>query len=171
MNPYAKPSLNLITTFGLGHMRPFPGTWGSLPPVVVALVMVSTGLGPIDQPWIYRGTMAAMVLLFSWACIRDGSKAEARFLRKDPSPVVADETAGQALVLMAIPAATTATPGLAAFTILFAFVGFRIMDILKPWPAQQLQKIPSGWGILLDDLFAGLYANLALVAAFLIATR
>lgn len=156
--PFARPPLRLITTFGLGYCRPFPGTWGSAPPVLAAAFLVAIGLGPGPSHWIYIAAMAATILLFGWACIRDGSAAEARFGGKDPSEVVADETAGQALALLVLPAAGMATPTLAVFTVFFSFVAFRVFDIFKPWPAYQLQSAPAGWGILLDDLMAGAYA-------------
>jgi phosphatidylglycerophosphatase A len=91
-----------------------------------------------------------------------GDRAEARFLRKDPPEAVADETAGQCLALLFLPAASLAEPARAAFTLAYAFVAFRVLDIIKPFPARTLQGVPGGAGILLDDVVAGLYA-LALV--------
>jgi phosphatidylglycerophosphatase A len=87
-----------------------------------------------------------------------GDRAEVCFFKKDPSQVVADETAGQCLPLMFLPASAFATVGQAAFTIAWAFICFRLLDIVKPWPARGLQRVPGGWGILIDDLFAGVYA-------------
>jgi phosphatidylglycerophosphatase A len=150
--------LALVTVFGLGRLRPAPGTWGSLPPVVLAGVLMAAGLGPGEQPVIYNLILAAVVIFFTLACASLGDKAEAKFLKKDPSEVVADETAGQAVALMFLPAAAVATPGLAIFTLIYAFLAFRLMDILKPWPAYQIQKVPGGWGVVLDDLLAGFYA-------------
>lgn len=150
--------LRLITTFGLGHMRPASGTWGSLPPVVLAGILMALGAGPREHPVIYAGVLAAVFLLFGYACLRDGDAAEARFGKKDPGQVVADETCAQCIPLLFLPASAIATPKLAAFTLLLAFVAFRILDIVKPFPARQLQKVPGGWGILLDDLVAGAYA-------------
>lgn len=151
-------SLVWVTVGGLGHLRPFPGTWGSLPSVAVAGVLVAAGLGPAGHPVVYNLVLLAVVIVFSGACIVLGDRAEARFLRKDPSQVVADETAGQALTLMFLPAAAVATPGLAAFTLFYGFLAFRAMDIVKPWPARQIQRVPGGWGVLLDDLMAAVYA-------------
>lgn len=156
------PGFLLVTTFGLGHMRPASGTWGSLPPVALAAVLIGAGLWPHAAPWVYHGVLIAVFLTFSLACLVMGDRAEARFRRKDPGEVVADETAGQCLALLAIPAAALATPLLTGATLLGAFLAFRVLDIVKPWPARQVQSVPGGWGILLDDLFAGAYA-LALV--------
>ena len=77
---------------------------------------------------------------------------------KDPGEVVADETAGQCIPLMFLPAWCFTDFWRAVATVAAAFLLFRILDIIKPWPAKQIQSRPYGWGILLDDLFAGAYA-------------
>jgi phosphatidylglycerophosphatase A len=64
------------------------------------------------------------------------------------------------VALLLLPAYAVETPGRAIFTLGAAFVLFRVMDILKPYPANRLQAAPGGWGIVLDDLGAGLYALL-----------
>lgn len=150
--------LLLITTFGLGYRRPASGTWGSLPPPAIAWAMMLAGMRPAQTPYAYHGVLIGVLALFSYACVRDGDRAEARFGEKDPSNVVADETAGQTLPLMALPASAVGSAWHALLTCAAAFVLFRIFDIIKPWPARGLQRVPGGWGILLDDLFAGLYA-------------
>lgn len=159
--PPRRPSLRWITVFGLGYMRPASGTWGSLPPVLIAGTLIAAGLGPIDHPILYHAVLAVNLLTFSAACILQGDHAEARFGEKDPGQVVADETAGQCLPLMALPAGALSTGSHAALTLLAAFLAFRFFDILKPPPANGLQRVPGGWGILLDDLVAGVYAMLA----------
>jgi phosphatidylglycerophosphatase A len=148
-----------LTTGGLGFFRPASGTWGSLPPVVLAAPMILAGAGPASGLWwIFALVMAVIVVAFSAICVIAGDSAEARW-GKDPSPVVADETAGMALTLLLMPPALFAHE---AFFVLLtlggAFVLFRAMDIAKPWPCNRLQNIPSGWGILLDDLVAAVYA-------------
>lgn len=147
-----------ITTFGLGSMRPAPGTWGSLPPVAAATLLLTLGHGPEQSRWLFDGVQAAFLLIFSIACVMQGDRAEAHFGRKDPGNVVADETAGQSLALIFLPAAAFADPMRSAFTLATAFLAFRLLDIVKPWPARGLQRVPGGWGILIDDLIAGLYA-------------
>ncbi|MGQ0628632.1 MAG: phosphatidylglycerophosphatase A family protein [Phycisphaerales bacterium] len=145
--------IRLITTFGLGYLRPASGTWGSMPPAIIAL-----GLLLAQAPgWTVILTMAVTVMVFSGACISAGDLAEAKFGGKDPSEVVADETAGMALACLALPL-DHASPWSALRWVALAFVLFRIMDIVKPPPAYGLQRVPGGWGILLDDLIAGIYA-------------
>lgn len=157
--------LLLVTSFGLGFLRPAPGTWGSMPPVAMVALMLA--FGSRDQA---REVSLLLVLVaFSAACLACGAWAEKRFGGKDASHIVADETAGQCLPLLFLPAA--AFGGAPAFggalgaltwggvaTLATAFVLFRIMDIAKPPPARGLQRLGGGLGVLIDDLFAGAYA-------------
>lgn len=160
------PRLPLLTVFGLGRLRPAPGTWGSMPPIVIAGLLIALGFGPAEAPVIYIGTLVAVMLFFSAACIAQGDVAEAVFGKKDHGNIVADETAGQCVTLLPfalLPAAAFATPATTMFTLIFAFLAFRAMDIAKPWPANGFQKLPAGWGVLIDDLLAGGYAFLIML--------
>lgn len=169
-----------LTTFGLGHLRPAPGTWGSLPPCAVAALLLWFGATPA----VYNGAMVAIALAFTAVCFAFGAWGESRWGKKDPSRVVADETAGQAVALLLLP---NAAPGmlplsgssawplegefdlprfvLIAVVVGASFVLFRIADIVKPWPARGLQSLRAGAGIVIDDLLAGVYAAIALHAA------
>lgn len=160
MSAHTGRGLRVITVFGLGFMRPASGTWGSMPPVLVAAGLIAAGIAPggsLAHTIAYHTVLGVLFFIFAAACVLQGDCAEARF-GHDPSEVVADEVAGQCLALAALPAGALATPGKAALTLLLAFLAFRVLDIVKPWPARQLQRVPGGWGILLDDIFAGLYA-------------
>lgn len=151
---------NLLTTFRLGHLRPFPGTWGSMPTAAVAWLMLLAGLGPATgdgASWLYHLVLLAILVVFTAACILFGDIAEAVW-RKDPSQVVADETAGMCLPLLFLPAWTVDTAWEATAVVIAAFVLFRAFDIVKPWPAGRLQSLPAGWGIVVDDLVAGAMA-------------
>jgi phosphatidylglycerophosphatase A len=158
----------LVTTFGLGLMRPAPGTWGSMPTVALAGGMIFFGVRPmgagLESSIIYHGVLAGVLMVFSWACVRFGAAAEAHFGKKDPGSVVADETAGQAIALVALPSAATGSMPHLIITLALAFVAFRVFDILKLWPANGLQSRPGGWGILLDDLAAGVQAMIVVQA-------
>jgi len=147
----------LVTTFGLGFMRPASGTWGSLPAPAIAWGLILIGLGPVEAPVVYHAVLAAMLLVFCWACVHYGDQAEARFGKKDPSQVVADETAGQCIPLMALPAVCE-SPLEGMLCTGAAFIAFRVFDIMKLPPANQLQRLKGGWGILVDDLVAGVQA-------------
>lgn len=147
-----------ITTFGLGHMRPASGTWGSLPTVVLAGALIFSGFGPAQAPLVFNAALFAWCIIFSAGCLVQGAAAEAKFGKKDPSQAVADETAGQAIALLFLPAAIEQSASSACLVLLGAFIAFRIFDILKIWPARGLQKLPGGKGILIDDLVAGVQA-------------
>jgi phosphatidylglycerophosphatase A len=152
-----KPSMIMVTVFGLGHSPVASGTVGSLPPAIIAalLAIIGAGARAIDI------TMAAIGLVFAFSCVVWGRQAETTYGRKDPGAVVADEVAGQCLVLLALPWRTPSDDHFLAWNIalaVLAFLLFRVFDVLKPPPINALQRIGGGLGILLDDLLAGLYA-------------
>ena len=157
----------MLTAFGLGHLRPASGTWGSMPPAAMAcalaILLGMNGLSGGDA-WIINAALVTMLIVFSYACLAWGDWGEAWWGRKDPSQVVADEVAGQAVALLALPWRGLDEPSGFWWNVLLAataFFTFRLFDIVKPPPAYQLQRWPSGWGILVDDLFAGVYALIA----------
>lgn len=151
----------VLSTFGLGFLRPAPGTWGSLPPVLVA--WGATMFAPtLSALWI---TLITLVL-FSAACVGWGNYAESRFGRKDAPEVVADETAG-----VCVPLACALLLNLATLPWLLAsFALFRLFDIWKPWPVKTLEGLPGGWGVLMDDLAAGGYAAVVIILVGVLAT-
>jgi phosphatidylglycerophosphatase A len=135
----------LATGFGTGYGPIAPGTWGSIPGLLFAW-----GLLRLGGAW----AVAAGAAFFSVAGVWAADRAEALFGEKDPGPVVIDEIAGQMVSLLFLP---INLPVLA-----LGFVLFRILDVLKPWPANRLEALPGGSGIMADDLMVGLYANLIL---------
>lgn len=146
-----------LSTFGVGFLRPAPGTWGSLPPVLIAgLALELTSIG------VARGVTLLLLLAFSAVCVLWGNYAESRFGLKDAPEVVADETAGVCLPLLCVLGL-----GLSDLVWLAAsFVLFRLFDIWKPWPVKALEVLPGGWGVLMDDIAAGAYAALAIVGVW-----
>ncbi|MBP9026496.1 MAG: phosphatidylglycerophosphatase A [Phycisphaerae bacterium] len=149
-----------ITVLGSGYLWP-PGTWGS---AVGALAFVViwwlNGLAAGPQ-WTVDLIVVAGVLVSSVMSVIWGEWAIQRFGRADPRQFVLDEFAGQWVALLAVPLALAATPAALAAVVFGQFFFFRIADVIKPPPARQLEKLPAGWGILLDDLMAGVYANVA----------
>jgi len=161
-----------VTAGGLGHMWPASGTWGSLPPV---LLLAGMHLGGAGNGWMMLA-MAVLSVLACVACVRHGDAVERELRRKEPSEVVIDEVAGMAITLLVPllvetvvrvaqgqslgePLAAAAAPRQLWTMLAVGFVLFRVTDIIKPPPARGLQTVHAGWGILLDDLFAGLYAG------------
>jgi phosphatidylglycerophosphatase A len=133
------------TFFGLGRMRPGPGTWGS-----AATVLLWAGLAQIIAPPLRAPVaivLASVVTLIGIPAATQVSRASGG---KDPQFVVIDEVAGQLIALIAVPVAWK--------SLLAGFILFRVFDILKPPPVRQLEKLPEGTGIVLDDVAAGIYA-------------
>jgi len=144
-----------ITGLGTGYLPVAPGTWGSAAACGVFLAAAFATAG--SQPWV-TGAMAAVALAATCGCAILGRFAEAEFGKKDPGQVTLDEWAGQAVALWLLPLGGDWRGWLAAAGV--AFVAFRLFDILKPPPVDQVQRLPHGWGIVADDLAAGVYANL-----------
>ncbi len=143
----------IITGLGTGFLPIAPGTWGSAG--AVGVFLLSAWFLPQPATW---GVMALVVALGTVGCVALGGFAETAFGRKDPSQVTLDEWAGQALSLVLVPYRHDV--GSIFSVAIMAFVAFRLFDITKPPPARGIQRVPKGWGIVLDDLIAGAYANL-----------
>ena len=138
-------SVALATFFGIGRLPWAPGTWGSLAGLAISWFFF------LDHP--YRLLIAA-ALLFA-VSVPACTRAEALMGEKDPSSVVVDEVVGMMVSMAFLPAPH-------GYFALIAFILFRLFDIWKPWPWKKLQYLPGGWGILVDDVGAGLYAVLFL---------
>jgi len=143
----------LVTGLALGYGPVAPGTFGSAG-AVGAFALAAWAL---PTPSCVFGVMALVAIFFSVVCVRLGPFAEKAFGKKDPSECTADEWAGQAVTMLGLPIAA----GGLWITCLVGFVSFRLFDIVKPPPVRQLEKLPQGWGVLADDLAAGVYANAA----------
>lgn len=138
----------LATCLGVGHLPVAPGSWGSLLAVAVAAC-----LSAFSQVfWLLLAALIGSTLLGVWAAER----VSADLGDSDPSRVVIDEVAGQLLALIFVP--------LSLSSLLLGFFLFRLFDVVKPAPARQAEALPGGYGIILDDLVAGLYAGLGLLA-------
>lgn len=145
----------LATGLGTGYLPVAPGTWGSALVAGLYLVLLATVCG---GGLMISVIMAAVVLGSSILCVALGPFTEREFGKKDPGQCTIDEFAGQAIAFIALPMASGWTGWVIATAA--GFFAFRAFDILKPPPARQMEKLPKGWGVLLDDLVAGIYANL-----------
>ena len=139
----------LATGFGSGYSPLAPGTAGSL--VGLALLWPLAGLAPGWQ-------LAATAATFLVGTLAAGHVA-ARVGIEDPGIVVVDEIVGQWVSLLFLP--------MNPLTLGLGFFLFRAFDVVKPWPARQLEGLHGGLGIMADDLMAGIYANLLLRVALL----
>src|ERR1700730_6860447 len=138
----------LATFFGCGYSPIAPGTAGSLAAILIAVVL-HTYAGS------NRATFLLLSLLLIAPAIWSAGKVAQQESRKDPQIVVIDEVLGQWITL-----AGTATVTWKSF--LAAFLLFRLLDIWKPPPVRQLEALSGGFGIVADDVMAGLYGALAI---------
>jgi phosphatidylglycerophosphatase A len=146
-------AFHLATVGGLAERLPAPGTTvGSLVGALGFAALVR--LVPAVLLPVAAAVLVLLLPLAVWAC---GAEAARRGV-SDPGPVVLDEVAGQWLALVVLAAGTGAPPPLAAIGV--SFLLFRVLDVLKPWPIGRLERLPGGWGVVADDLAAGLAAGL-----------
>ena len=132
-----------IATCGVGYLPLIPGTFGSL--VGVGVFLVLSKVGSIS--------LLVAILAFTFAGIWAASRAEALLGRKDPGKIVVDEVAGQLIALFPLVFAAWSIK-----LVIISFILFRFFDIVKPYPANRLQDLEGGMGVMCDDLVAGAYA-------------
>jgi len=135
----------LVTTyFGVGRLKPGPGTWGSLATILTWAVL---------SHFLPAASVVPTNIALAGLAVAVGIPAATRVARasqvKDPQFVVIDETAGQLITLIGAP--------LTWKSFLAGFILFRAFDIVKPPPVRQLERLPEGTGIVVDDVAAGLY--------------
>jgi phosphatidylglycerophosphatase A len=153
------------TFFFIGHCEPGPGTWASIATVVIwwftiahRAWWIAVGIRAISTVPVITAAAALLVTLIGIPAATAVARA---WKKKDPSQVVIDEVAGQLVTLIACP--ITASAGAAIWKpALTALILFRVFDILKPPPVRQLEALPEGTGIMLDDIGAGIYAWIVL---------
>ena len=131
----------------VGFFPVAPGTAGSL-----AALALYAFVRWVDVPAFELGIIVAVFVIGVWAA----SGTEAALGRKDPGVVVIDEVLGMLITLALLPLSLTG--------IALGFLFFRVLDVVKPYPAAQLEHLHGGLGIMADDAVAGLYAHLALRA-------
>lgn len=140
--PFAHPAVWLSTWFGCGLAPVSPGTVGSL--AALPLAALATWLG---GPWLLVAVAAIVGAVGVWTS--DGYARAAGIA--DPGEVVIDEVAGQCLALTVVP--------LAPLPYAIGFLLFRLFDIVKPFPINWIERrLPGGYGIMLDDIVAAIFA-------------
>ncbi len=136
--------LLLASGFGAGYSPFAPGTAGTL--VAIPLFLV---LSLIASPF-YEVTLTAFFFLSCWVA----DKAQAFWGRRDDPRIVIDEMVGFLLTMLWVPQTT--------LFIALGFFAFRFFDIVKPPPGRRLERLRGGWGVVMDDILAGIYANIVL---------
>ncbi len=135
----------VATVGGVGYLRPGPGTYASVAAVLVWWAMATA----MSQQWLWAATVSLAALATIIGIMASTLVAEASG-NGDPSFVVIDEVAGQLLALVGAPIGWK--------SLLAGLILFRAFDIAKPPPLRWLERLPGGWGIMLDDVGAGIYA-------------
>ena len=140
-----RAALALATCFGLGYSPIAPGTVGS------AVGLLAWGVLP-DTIAVHAAAIIVLFVAGSWS----GTVAERHFKATDPAPVILDEVLGMLVTLFMNPVGWIGAA--------VGFLLFRIFDIVKPYPANRLEKLHGGVGVMADDFMAAVYANLVLRA-------
>lgn len=133
----------LATCAYVGYAPVAPGTFGSAAGLLVYLGLRASG--------VWWAELVAILVIFAVGCWA-GSVAESHFGGEDPGAVVLDEVVGMLITLAFIPVTLTGA--------IVGFLVFRVLDIVKPWPARRFEALHGGLGIMADDAMAGIYGNL-----------
>jgi len=141
-------ALWISTCAGAGYFPVAPGTVGSAVGLLALAALRAWG----GAGWSEPVAIGAVFVAGAWSA----GRAEVHFGRTDPGQVVVDEVLGMLVTLALVP--------VGALGALAGFVLFRVFDIVKPWPARRLERLPGGWGVMADDAMAGVYAHVALRA-------
>lgn len=142
--------LIIATGFGVGYSPVAPGTLGTL-----VAIPIYYFLSDIRSP-LYEITLIGFIFLSVWI----SEKAEIFFVKKDDQRIVIDEIVGFLITMLWIPKTTR--------FIIIGFILFRFFDILKPIPIRRIErKFKGGFGVVLDDVVAGVYANIILRLIYL----
>lgn len=135
--------LAYATGLGSGLAPVASGTFGTLVGIPIVI-----GLSAFFPPWVMLAVTAVMFFIGVYAT----KIAMAHYEKKDPGQVVIDEICGFMIAMYIVP--------LTWQHLLLAFLAFRVFDIIKPWPAYGFDKMDTPWGVMLDDIAAGVYANI-----------
>ncbi|MBI3653881.1 MAG: phosphatidylglycerophosphatase A [Acidobacteria bacterium] len=136
------------TGFGAGFAPKAPGTFGALEGVAIFLLTLALHLSSAQHLILLVGLNILIFALGVWAAKRTCAISNL----EDPSQVVIDEVSGQLIALTPL-AFGASTP-----RVILAFILFRLFDIFKPYPIRKLEHFPNGFGVMLDDVLAGIYA-------------
>ncbi|MBD3382461.1 MAG: phosphatidylglycerophosphatase A [candidate division Zixibacteria bacterium] len=135
----------IATGFGFGYLRPFAGTWGTIPGSLLCFLIFPLGL-------TFQLAFIAVIFILS---IWSAGEAEKLF-GHDAKKIVIDEILGMAVTMLLVPDPTDWR------YYAIGFVLFRVFDVIKLPPARQAESLPGGWGVTVDDFVAGIYANIVL---------
>ena len=139
----------IATSLGVGFLPVAPGTWGALLAIVLWLPLYLWASATVNF-WVTLGAAVALTVAGTWA-----SGVAEKYWGKDPVAACADETVGQWISLLPLCAGVAAIPW---WEILVSLALFRFFDIFKPLGIRSLERLPGGYGMMADDIAAGLYS-------------
>ena len=138
----------LATGAGAGHAPIAPGTFGAAEGVILFLAAAALPLTPREFLILLSALNVLVFVVGVWA----SSRACKVFCLEDPGQVVIDEVSGQLIALTPLALAPSAAGAVVAFLL------FRVFDIFKPYPIRKLEYLRAGFGVMMDDMLAGVYA-------------
>jgi phosphatidylglycerophosphatase A len=141
--PLRRLGVFVATCAHVGYAPIAPGTFGSLLALVLYYLIRCQQSTAIEL-----GAIAVIVAIGLWSA----TEAEHHFGGIDPGPVVIDEVVGMLITLALHP--------VNIWGAIVDFLTFRVLDVVKPWPARRLELLPGGFGVVLDDVMAGVYGNM-----------
>ena len=137
----------MLSGFGAGWLPVAPGTWGAAVAILLAWPLATA------TPALFHLELTGLIVAFTWIGAVGSEKMTGEW-GEDPRQTVIDEMAGMWIALLGLPFVWSYW--------LAAFLLFRAFDIVKPFGIRRLEKIENGWGVMLDDVMAGVYTNFAL---------
>lgn len=139
----------IATSLGVGYLPWMPGTWGALLAILLWVPLYLWAPGAVCL-WLTIAATAVLTVAGTWA-----STVSEKYWGKDPVAACADETVGQWISMLPLCGGVVASPW---WLIVVSFVLFRAFDIVKPFGIRRLEKLPGGYGMMADDIAAGVLA-------------
>ena len=144
----------LATGFYSGYSPVAPGTAGTgvILLICIGIEFNSPGFFLTTSAWVLAGLVTLLGVIVSTQALRRNLYAGRK--EHDPGQIVIDEFAGFLVTIAGV--------GLGGVNVILSFLAFRFFDVLKPYPVKRFERLPEGWGIMLDDVVAGVFANIVL---------
>lgn len=139
----------MASGFGVGWLPVAPGTWGAAEAILLLVPFMWFNI----PPSVFTLFLSLLIILFTWIGVKSVDYLQKEW-GEDPKQVVIDEMIGVWIAILGLP--------LNGFNLIAGFILFRFFDIAKPLGVRQLESIEGGWGVMLDDVLAGVYANIVL---------
>jgi phosphatidylglycerophosphatase A len=146
----------MASGFGVGWLPVAPGTWGAAEAILLLVPFMWFDIPPLSADKagsVFTLFLSLLIILFTWIGVKSVDYLQKEW-GEDPKQVVIDEMIGVWIAILGLP--------LNGFNLIAGFILFRFFDIAKPLGIRQLESIEGGWGVMLDDVLAGVYANVVL---------